>query len=189
MANTYTQIYIQAVFAVQGRQNLIRPERKEELHKYITGIITRQGQKLLAIHCMPDHTHILIGLKPNMALSNLVGDIQTGSTNVSVRGSHLVRRRSAASTVRCAEVSRSDFFAAFLTIVAFAIGHLAHPFDSMHQHLFRMSRSPAVRQHRGQGFTWQVIGQGHSEFTKRGPGEIRCLREVRHIDSACGAQR
>ena len=81
MANTYTQIYIQAVFAVEGRQNLIRPERKEELHKYITGIVSRQRQKLLAIHCMPDHTHILIGLKPNMALSDLVGDIKTGSTN------------------------------------------------------------------------------------------------------------
>jgi putative transposase len=81
MANTYRQIYIQVVFAVQGRQNLINPERKEELHKYITGIISRQGQKLLAIHCMPDHTHILIGLKPNMALSDLVGDIKTGSTN------------------------------------------------------------------------------------------------------------
>src|SRR6266850_4111298 len=81
MANTYSQIYIQIVFAVQGKQNLIRPDRKEELHKYITGIITRQGQKLLAIHCMPDHTHLLIGLKPNMALSDLVGDIKTGSTN------------------------------------------------------------------------------------------------------------
>ena len=81
MANTYTQIYIQVVFAVQGRQNLIRPERKEELQKYITGIVTRQGQKLLAIHCMPDHTHILMGLRPNIALSNLVGDIKTGATN------------------------------------------------------------------------------------------------------------
>jgi REP element-mobilizing transposase RayT len=81
MANTYTQIYIQIVFAVQGRQNLIRPERKEELQKYITGIVTRQGQKLIAIHCMPDHTHLLVGLKPNMALSDLVGDIKTGSTN------------------------------------------------------------------------------------------------------------
>jgi len=81
MANTYTQIYIQVVFAVQGRQNLIRPSRKEELHKYITGIITRQGHKLLAIHCMPDHTHILIGLKPGMALSDLVREIKTGSTN------------------------------------------------------------------------------------------------------------
>ena len=81
MANTYTQIYIQVVFAVQGRQNLIAPERKEELQKYITGIITRQGQKLIAVHCMPDHTHVLIGLKPNIALSDLVGDIKAGSTN------------------------------------------------------------------------------------------------------------
>ena len=81
MANTYTQIYIQVVFAVQGRQNLVLPERKEELHKYITGIITRQEQKLLAIHCMPDHTHILIGLKPSMALSDLVREIKTGATN------------------------------------------------------------------------------------------------------------
>jgi putative transposase len=81
MANTYTQIYVQVVFAVQGRQNLIHPDRKEELHKYITGIVTRQGQKLLAIHCMPDHTHILIGLKPNMALSDLVRAIKTGSSN------------------------------------------------------------------------------------------------------------
>jgi REP element-mobilizing transposase RayT len=81
MANTYTQIYVQVVFAVEGRQNLIAPDRKEELHKYITGIITHQGQKLLAIHCMPDHTHILIGMKPNACLSDLVGKIKTGSTN------------------------------------------------------------------------------------------------------------
>jgi REP element-mobilizing transposase RayT len=81
MANTYSQIYIQIVFAVEGRQNLIAPERKEELQKYITGIVTRKNQKLLAIHCMPDHTHILIGLKPSMCLSDLVGDIKTGSTN------------------------------------------------------------------------------------------------------------
>jgi len=81
MANTYSQIYIQVVFAVEGRQNLIQPERKEDLHKYVTGIVTRQGQKLIAVHCMPDHAHILIGLKPNKALSDLVGDIKTGSTN------------------------------------------------------------------------------------------------------------
>src|SRR5689334_2327223 len=80
MANTYTQIYIHVVFAVQGRQNLITPERKEELHKYITGIVSRQGQKLIAIHCMPDHAHVLLGLKPSTVLSDLVGDIKTGST-------------------------------------------------------------------------------------------------------------
>ena len=81
MANTYTQIYLHVVFAPEGRQNLISRERKEELQKYITGIVTRQGQKLLAIHCMPDHVHLLVGLKPDMALSDLVGDIKTGSTN------------------------------------------------------------------------------------------------------------
>jgi putative transposase len=81
MANTYSQIYIQVVFAVEGRQSLITAERKEELQKYITGIVTRQGQKLIAIHCMPDHTHILIGMKPNACLSDLVGDIKTGSAN------------------------------------------------------------------------------------------------------------
>ena len=66
MANTYTQIYIHIVFAVEGRQSLIAPEHNEELQKYITGIVTRQGQKLLAIHCMPDHTHILISLRPSI---------------------------------------------------------------------------------------------------------------------------
>ena len=81
MANTYTQIYIQVVFAVQQRQNLVRPERRDELEKYMTGIVTRQGQKLIAIHCRPDHTHVLVGLKPNIALSDLVGDIKTGSSN------------------------------------------------------------------------------------------------------------
>ncbi len=50
MANTYTQIYIQVVFAVQGRQCLIQPEHKEEIYKYITGIVTNQGQKMLQIN-------------------------------------------------------------------------------------------------------------------------------------------
>jgi putative transposase len=81
MANTYSEIYIQVVFAVDARQHLIKPERKEELHKYISGIVTRQKQKLLAVHCMPDHTHVLLGLKPDLALSDLVGTIKAGSTN------------------------------------------------------------------------------------------------------------
>jgi|GEM_PF-6603966 len=78
---------------------------------------------------------------------------------VSVRGTHSFQRRSG-SPIRCgAEVSGGDFFAAFLTIVAFAVCHLACLFDPMHQHLFRMSRSPVVGQHRGQGLIWQLIGQ------------------------------
>lgn len=81
MANTYSQIHIQAVFAVEGRQSLICRENKEELQKYLTGIITERKQKLLAVHCMPDHTHILIGLRPSMALSDLVHDVKIASTN------------------------------------------------------------------------------------------------------------
>ena len=80
MANTFTQIYVQIVFVVQGRQNLIKNEHKEELHKYITGVIKKKNQKLIAINCMPDHTHIFIGLKPNMALSDLVRDIKNNSS-------------------------------------------------------------------------------------------------------------
>lgn len=80
MANTYTQIYIQIVFAVKGRQNLIAKQHKEELHKYITGIIQNRNTKLLAIHCMPDHVHVLVGLKPTTILSDLVRDIKAGSS-------------------------------------------------------------------------------------------------------------
>jgi len=80
MANTFSQIYIQVVFAVEARQNLIRPEHKEELQKYMTGIITERGQKLLAVHCMPDHTHVLIGLKPTTAVSDLVKDFKSASS-------------------------------------------------------------------------------------------------------------
>jgi putative transposase len=81
MANTYTQIYLHVVFAVSGRACVISSEHREELQKYITGIVTRKGQKLIAIHCMPDHTHLLLGLKPNIAPSDLIGDVKTGSTN------------------------------------------------------------------------------------------------------------
>jgi putative transposase len=80
MANTYSQIYIQIVFAVKGRQNLIAKEKREELHKFITGIVTNREQKLLAIFAMPDHVHILVGMKPNISISDLVRDIKAGSS-------------------------------------------------------------------------------------------------------------
>ena len=80
MPNTYSQIYIQIVFAVKGKQNLIQNDHREELHKYITGIVQNRGQKMLAIFCMPDHTHIFIGLKPSIAISDLVRDIKAGSS-------------------------------------------------------------------------------------------------------------
>ncbi|HVU07619.1 MAG TPA: IS200/IS605 family transposase [Verrucomicrobiae bacterium] len=80
MANTYAQIYIQVVFAVEGRQNLIAPEHNDELQKYITGIVTAQKQKLIAINNMPDHLHILVGLRPDSSLSDLVRDIKANSS-------------------------------------------------------------------------------------------------------------
>lgn len=80
MPNTYSQIYIQIIFAVKGRQNLIAKQHRERLHKYITGIIQRREQKALAIFSMPDHTHLLIGLKPSIAISDLVRDVKSGSS-------------------------------------------------------------------------------------------------------------
>ena len=81
MANTFSQIYIQAVFAVSSRQSLIKAEFKEELFKYVTGIVRNQGQKLISINGMPDHIHILIGLKPAMAFADLVREIKADSSN------------------------------------------------------------------------------------------------------------
>jgi REP element-mobilizing transposase RayT len=80
MANTFSQIYIQTVFAVSGRMSLITPTFKEDLYKYIAGIVKNQGQKLISINGMPDHVHILIGLKPSMALADLVRDIKADSS-------------------------------------------------------------------------------------------------------------
>lgn len=80
MANTYAQIFIHIVFAVKGRQNLITRSIREELHKYITGIVQNRNQKMLAIYCMPDHVHVLVGLKPDISISDLVRDIKAISS-------------------------------------------------------------------------------------------------------------
>ena len=80
MPNTYTQLYIHVVFAVKGRQSLIPKAHKTELHRYITGIITNKKQKVIQINSMPDHIHILIGLAPEKALTDLVRDIKANSS-------------------------------------------------------------------------------------------------------------
>ncbi|UJS18774.1 MAG: transposase [Candidatus Jettenia sp.] len=81
MSNTYSQIYIQIVFAVKDRLNLIQSRYREELHKYITGIVQYREHKMLSIFCMPDHTHLLVGLKPSIAISDLARDIKAGLSN------------------------------------------------------------------------------------------------------------
>jgi putative transposase len=80
MANTYTQIHIQTVFAVQNRDSIILNNWKDDLFKYITGIIQNNKHKLLAINGMPDHIHILFGLRPTQSLSDLMQDIKGSSS-------------------------------------------------------------------------------------------------------------
>lgn len=82
MPNTYSQIYLQFVFAVKGRDNLIKEDFREELQKYIFGIIENKGHKLISIYANPDHIHIFISLKNlNISISQLVKEIKVSSTN------------------------------------------------------------------------------------------------------------
>ncbi|WP_396212901.1 IS200/IS605 family transposase [Flavobacterium sp.] len=80
MANTYTQIHLQFVFAVKYRNGLIHASFKEELYKYISGIIKENNHKLLAINGMPDHLHIFIGMRPSQSISDLLQDIKGSSS-------------------------------------------------------------------------------------------------------------
>ncbi len=79
MPGTFSQIYIQVVFAVKARESLIQPHWEEALFKYITGIVTNKGQKMLAINGMPDHIHFVMGMKPSCCLSDLVREIKKSS--------------------------------------------------------------------------------------------------------------
>ena len=80
MANTYTQIHIQVVFAVQDRASLIAPVWKDELYRYIMGIIQNHDHKVLQINGMPDHLHILFGMRPTQALSDLIKQVKQDSS-------------------------------------------------------------------------------------------------------------
>jgi len=80
MANTYSQLYVQIIFSVQGRSNLIHEKRRDEIEKYICGIIRNNKSKALAIYCNPDHIHILIGFHPTMSVSDMARDIKSNSS-------------------------------------------------------------------------------------------------------------
>jgi len=80
MANTYTQIHIQTVFSVQNRECIILKSWKDELYKYIAGIVQNNNHKLLAINGIPDHVHLLFGLRPTQSLSDLMQDIKGSSS-------------------------------------------------------------------------------------------------------------
>ncbi|MDP5202108.1 IS200/IS605 family transposase [Flavobacterium sp. DG2-3] len=80
MANTYTQVHIQFVFAVKYRKALIAKEWKDKLHQYITGIIQSNQHKMLCINSMPDHIHIFIGMRPTQSMSSLIQNVKTESS-------------------------------------------------------------------------------------------------------------
>jgi putative transposase len=92
MANTYTQCYFHLVFAVKNRDALIKKEWKDEMEKYITGIIQNHRHKMLAIYSMPEHIHILIGYNVNQLIPDLVEEIKT-STNVWIKEKGLSKFR------------------------------------------------------------------------------------------------
>jgi len=80
MANTFTQIYIQAVFAVQDRASLLSPKWKDELYKYITGIVQNNKHKMIAINGVSNHIHLFIGYKPHQLIPDLLQDIKGSSS-------------------------------------------------------------------------------------------------------------
>jgi putative transposase len=81
MSDTYTQLYIQLIFAVKGRNNFIKHTWEEELYRYITAVVQNDRHKMLAINGMPDHVHIFVGLNPAHAISDMVKDIKRASNN------------------------------------------------------------------------------------------------------------
>ncbi len=81
MPGTFSQLYIQIVFAVKGRENLISESWQNELHQYLAGIVKGIGHKPIIVNGIPDHIHAFVGLKPSMAISDLVRDMKNNSTN------------------------------------------------------------------------------------------------------------
>jgi len=92
MAGTFTQLYIQIVFAVKGREKLIAKSWKQQLNEYISGIIRNKNQKAIIVNGMADHIHVFIGLKPSISISDLVRDIKNNSSNF-INKSKLVPRK------------------------------------------------------------------------------------------------
>jgi REP element-mobilizing transposase RayT len=90
MANTYTQIHIHVIFAVRNRIGLIQNDWRDELYKYITGIIQSYKHKLLAINGMPDHLHAFFGMRPTQSLSDLMQDIK-GSSSIWINDRKFVK--------------------------------------------------------------------------------------------------
>lgn len=81
MANTYTQLFVHIIFSTKGREKVLSKHFREEIFKYISGIVKRKNQKPFAVNGTIDHIHILVGMQPNITVSDLVRDIKHSSTN------------------------------------------------------------------------------------------------------------
>jgi putative transposase len=92
MANTFSQIYLQYVFAVKGRENLLQQPWRKEVFKYISGIISAKGQKPIIVNGVADHVHVFVGLKPSMGISELVQSIKNNSSKF-INDQNLVKGR------------------------------------------------------------------------------------------------
>lgn len=92
MANTYTQIHIQLVFVVKNRRCLIKDSWKNDLYKYITGIVQHHEHKLLAINGVADHVHVFIGMRPTQSISDLMQDIK-GDSSKWINNSDFLREK------------------------------------------------------------------------------------------------
>jgi len=90
MANTYTQILVQIIFAVKDRQSFVSEKHREQVEKYICGIISNKQSKPLALYCNPDHCHVLIGLHPSISVSEMTREIKSGSSKW-INGNKLMR--------------------------------------------------------------------------------------------------
>ncbi len=90
MPNTYTQIHLHFVFTVQNRLSLIENSFKNRLYEYITGIVQKNNHKMIIINGMPDHIHIVVGMRPTQAISDLLQDIK-GSSSKWINDHRLVK--------------------------------------------------------------------------------------------------
>jgi len=81
MSGTFSQIYVQCVFAVKGRENFLQKTWRDQIFKYMAGITKNKGQKPIIVNGIADHVHLFIGLKPSMAISDLIRDVKNNTTN------------------------------------------------------------------------------------------------------------
>jgi putative transposase len=107
MAHTYSQMIVHIVFCPRGRQSVITEEHRDRIEKYISGIINNRKQKLLAIYCMPDHIHLLVSMRPDISVSDLVRDIKANSTKF-IKAEKLISQFSWQTGFGCFTYSRSQ---------------------------------------------------------------------------------